>query len=56
MGLDDIRVLPGCPLRNERFCDFESDGNCNYTNWATNDFNWARSSRTVLGSGPATDQ
>lgn len=56
MGLDDFRLLPGCPIRNERFCDFESEDICNYNNSATNDFNWSRSSKAQLGSGPSTDQ
>lgn len=56
MGLDDIRVLPSCPIRNERFCDFEGDNMCGYVNDPNNIYDWARGSQATLNSGPPIDQ
>jgi hypothetical protein len=57
MAIDDIRLLPSCPIKNERFCDFEGENICNYnTTNRINDFVWSRSSSAIMGSGPPNDQ
>lgn len=53
MGLDDIRVLPSCPIDNDRFCDFEDENICGYTtNIVTNSFDWERSSKSIMSEFP----
>jgi hypothetical protein len=54
IGLDDVRLLPSCPARENRFCDFESEDICGYT---TSDgaIKWTRQLATDNSEGPDTD-
>lgn len=56
IAIDDIRVLPSCPPKLDRFCDFEDEDICNYKNLNTSTTLWKRGSRNTLNSGPQIDQ
>ena len=47
IAIDDIRVLPNCPQKTDRFCDFETTDICGYE--ALNgDIKWARASKLTF--------
>lgn len=51
IALDDIRLLPSCPPKLDRFCDFESEDICGYT-IAAGDVEWKRGSPSTSNFGP----
>ena len=51
VAIDDVRLLPNCSSRRDRFCDFEEDM-CGYEAIASQDVVWTR----VRGSHQTTDQ
>ena len=57
IALDDIRLLDSCPKLTNRFCDFESDDLCGYSNETTkSNIFWTRGKKKGSTTGPAFDQ
>ena len=54
IAIDDVRLLPNCPHKIDRFCDFETSDICNYT--TSGNFNWKRANGLDLATGSIVDQ
>lgn len=55
IAVDDIRLLNECPIKTNRFCDFEQDDLCGYTNLNSGNLKWQRGTPSVT-QGPSIDQ